>query len=110
MAGDGERPKSFTIWVDELRANGYDQHAGMAAVGSVSMKLADLATVTASGRVTTFGFGGVQTRIGERALSKQLQSLAVSSAISVDKFYASDLGIAYTVVRQFRPPEHRSSF
>ena len=68
ISGDGERPRTFTVWVDEFRAYGYDQHAGMAAIGSVNMKLADIGTLTASGRITTFGFGGVQTRIGERAL------------------------------------------
>ncbi|GAB4032381.1 T9SS outer membrane translocon Sov/SprA [Spirosoma jeollabukense] len=104
MAGDGERPKSFTIWVDELRANGYDQHAGMAAVGSVSVKLADLATVTASGRVTTFGFGGVQTRIGERALSTTSE-FGFSSAISVDKFLPATWGLRIPLYVNF---DHRN--
>ncbi|QIP18063.1 cell surface protein SprA [Spirosoma aureum] len=91
IIGDGERPKSFTIWVDELRAYGYDQHAGMAAIGFVNMKLADVATVTASGRITTFGFGGVQTRIGDRA-RETTSEFGVSSAISLDKFLPQNWG------------------
>ncbi|RYC71924.1 T9SS outer membrane translocon Sov/SprA [Spirosoma sordidisoli] len=90
--GDGEGPKTFTIWVNELRANGYDQQAGMAAIGSVNMKLADLATVTASGRITTFGFGGVQTRIGERA-RETTKEFGLSSAVSVDKFLPANWGL-----------------
>ncbi|GAB4022302.1 cell surface protein SprA [Spirosoma koreense] len=90
--GDGERPKTFTIWVDELRANGYDQHAGMAAVGALNMKLADLGTLTASGRITTFGFGGVQTRIGERAL-ETTSEFGISSALALDKFLPASWGL-----------------
>ncbi|SOD92589.1 T9SS outer membrane translocon Sov/SprA [Spirosoma fluviale] len=90
--GDGERPKSFTVWVDELRAYGYDQHAGMAAIGSLNMKLADIGTLTASGRITTFGFGGVQTRIGERALETTAE-FGFSSALAVDKFLPASWGL-----------------
>ena len=92
ITGDGERPKTFTIWVDELRANGYDQHAGVAAVGSLNMKLADIGTLTASGRITTFGFGGVQTRIGERALETTAE-FGFSSALAVDKFLPASWGL-----------------
>jgi cell surface protein SprA len=92
ILGDGERPKTFTIWVDEFRANGYDQHAGMAAIAAVSMKLADLGTLTASGRITTFGFGGVQTRIGERAL-ETTSEFGVSSALAIDKFLPASWGL-----------------
>ncbi|GAB4055355.1 cell surface protein SprA [Spirosoma litoris] len=92
MLGDGEQPKTFTIWVDELRASGYDQHAGVAAVGALNMKLADLGTLTASGRITTFGFGGVQTRIGERALETTTE-FGVSSALAIDKFLPASWGM-----------------
>ncbi|MFD2935746.1 T9SS outer membrane translocon Sov/SprA [Spirosoma flavum] len=92
ITGDGERPRTFTIWVDELRAYGYDQHAGMAAIGALSMKLADIGTLTASGRITTFGFGGVQTRIGERAL-ETTSEFGLSSALAVDKFLPAGWGL-----------------
>lgn len=92
MTGDDQQPKSFTIWVDELRANGYDQHAGRAAVGSVNMKLADLGTLVASGRITTFGFGGVQTRIGDRAL-ETTSEFGITSALALDKFLPASWGL-----------------
>ncbi|MBD2757542.1 T9SS outer membrane translocon Sov/SprA [Spirosoma validum] len=92
MDGDGQRPETFTIWVDELRANGYDQHAGTAAVGSVNMKLADIGTLTASGRITTFGFGGVQTRIGDRAL-ETTSEYGLSTALALDKFMPASWGL-----------------
>ena len=86
-----ERPETFTLWVDELRANGYDQHAGVAGIAALNLKLADLATVTASGRITTFGFGGVQTRIGDRA-RETTSEFGISSAIAVDKFLPEKWG------------------
>ncbi len=92
ITGDGERPKTFTVWVDELRANGYDQHAGTAAIAAVNMKLADIGTLTASGRITTFGFGGVQTRIGERAL-ETTSEFGFSSALAVDRFLPASWGL-----------------
>lgn len=91
MANDGERAKSFTVWVDELRAYGYDQQAGIAAIGVANVKLADLATLTASGRLTTFGFGGVQTRIGDRARETTAE-FGLSSAIAVDKLLPQNWG------------------
>ncbi|GAB3563970.1 cell surface protein SprA [Spirosoma luteolum] len=92
LPNDGERAESFTIWVDELRANGYDQHAGTAAIASVNLKLADLATITASGRIQTYGFGGVQTKIGERARETTTE-YGISSAISVDKLLPASWGL-----------------
>ncbi len=92
LPNDGERAKSFTIWVDELRTNGYDQSPGRAAIGAVNIKLADLGTLTASGRITTFGFGGVATRIGERA-RETTSEIALSSALSVDKFLPASWGL-----------------
>lgn len=90
--GDGERAKTFTVWVDELRASGYDQHAGIAATGVMNVKLADLGTLTASGRITTFGFGGVQTRIGDRALETTTE-FGFTSALALDKFFPQSWGL-----------------
>ncbi|WP_229310971.1 T9SS outer membrane translocon Sov/SprA [Larkinella soli] len=87
-----ERPQTFTVWVDELRATGFDQTAGRAAVGVLNAKLADVATVTASGKITTFGFGGVQQRIAERARETTTE-YGIQSAISVDKFLPEKWGL-----------------
>jgi len=86
-----ERPKSFTVWVNELRAHGFDQTAGRAAVGTLNAKLADLATVTASGRISTFGFGGVQQRIAER-LRDNSTEFGVSSAVALEKLLPEKWG------------------
>ncbi|MFC5412008.1 cell surface protein SprA [Larkinella bovis] len=87
-----EQPKSFTVWVDELVANGYDQTAGRAAVGVLNAKLADVATVTASGKITTFGFGGVQQRIAERSRETSSE-YGIQSQIAVDKLFPEKWGL-----------------
>jgi cell surface protein SprA len=87
-----EQAKSFTIWVNELRANGFDQTAGRAAVGVLNAKLADVATVTASGKITTFGFGGVQQRISERSRETSTE-YGIQSQIAVDKLLPEKWGL-----------------
>lgn len=87
-----QRAKTFTIWVDEFRSNGYDQTAGYAAIGSVNAKLADLGTVTASGRIQTFGFGGVQTKVGDRARDNTTE-FGITSALAIDKLLPQQWGL-----------------
>ncbi|MGV3560562.1 T9SS outer membrane translocon Sov/SprA [Larkinella arboricola] len=87
-----ERSRGFTIWVNELRANGFDQTAGRAAVGVINAKLADVATVTASGKITTFGFGGVQQRIAERSRETSTE-YGIQSQIAVDKLLPEKWGL-----------------
>ncbi|MES2517590.1 MAG: hypothetical protein V4585_05760, partial [Bacteroidota bacterium] len=53
--------KSFCIWVDELRASGFEQTSGQAAIGKLNLKLADFANVTVNGSFKNYGFGGVQS-------------------------------------------------
>ncbi|TDB65803.1 T9SS outer membrane translocon Sov/SprA [Arundinibacter roseus] len=88
-----ERSKSFCLWVNELHVEGFDETAGQAAVGQLNAKLADFATVTASGRIETFGFGGVQQRIGERARATTTE-FGISSNISLDKLLPQEWGFS----------------
>ncbi|WP_266364560.1 T9SS outer membrane translocon Sov/SprA [Tellurirhabdus rosea] len=87
-----QRPRSFTVWVNELRTNGYDQTAGRAGVGTLNLKLADVGTVTMSGKISTFGFGGVQQRIGERSRDNTLE-YGIQSQLAVDKFLPEKWGL-----------------
>mgnify|MGYP003708543117 CR=1 FL=1 len=88
-----ERSKSFCIWVNEMHVEGFDQTAGEAAIGQLNAKLADFATLTASGRIETFGFGGVQQRIGERTRATTTE-FGISSNISVDKLLPQEWGFS----------------
>jgi cell surface protein SprA len=91
-----ERPKSFCIWVNEMHVEGFDETGGTAAIAQLNAKLADFATVSASGRIETFGFGSVQQRIGER--SRNFTSdYGISSNILLDKLLPQNWGFSIPV-------------
>ncbi len=90
-AGDTE-PKSVCIWADELRASEFDQTAGWAATGRLNLKLADFATITASARHTTYGFGGLQDKISQRATENTTQWDAAAN-INLDKLLPQRFGV-----------------
>lgn len=91
-----ERSKSFCIWVDEMHVEGFDDTGGMAAIAQINAKLADFATVSASGRIETFGFGSVQQRIGERSRSFTAD-YGISSNILLDKLLPQSWGFSIPV-------------
>lgn len=88
-----ERSKTFCIWTDEMHAEGFDETGGFAAIAQLNAKLADFATVTASGRLETFGFGSVQQRIGERSRNLTTE-YGFSSNIAVDKLLPQQWGFS----------------
>ncbi|KAA6440600.1 cell surface protein SprA [Dyadobacter flavalbus] len=88
-----ERPKTFCIWVDEMHVEGFDERGGIAAIAQLNAKLADFATVTASGRLETFGFGSVQQRIGERSRNFTTE-YGFSSNIALDKLLPQSWGFS----------------
>jgi cell surface protein SprA len=88
-----ERAKTFCIWTNEMHAEGFDETGGFAAIAQLNAKLADFATVTASGRLETFGFGSVQQRIGERSRNLSTE-YGFSSNIAVDKLLPQQWGFS----------------
>ncbi|SHL37034.1 T9SS outer membrane translocon Sov/SprA [Flavobacterium xanthum] len=55
------------VWFNELRLADMDNQGGMAAVLNVDTNLADFATVSASGRKSTIGFGSLEQGPNERS-------------------------------------------
>jgi cell surface protein SprA len=82
---DDELPQTFTIWVNELRVSGFNQTQGEAAIGTASIKLADLGNVVMNGNWRTFGFGGVQERVNQRARENTLE-FGLTANVELDKF------------------------
>ncbi|MES2620608.1 MAG: cell surface protein SprA, partial [Bacteroidota bacterium] len=64
--GDDGQPKCVEVWFNELRASGFEEFGGVAALGTVNVKLADLGNVTLSGEMHTRGFGQVEQKIDQR--------------------------------------------
>lgn len=87
-----QAPKSFTVWANELRASEFDQEGGYAAVGRLNVKLADFANITATGRIQTYGFGGIQQKISERARETTAE-WGIGGNVALDKLLPRQLGL-----------------
>ncbi len=85
IENDDQAPKSVCIWANELRVTDFDTNKGWAANARLSAKLADLATITASTRYVSTGFGTIQQRISERTREERIQ-YDVSANVNLDKF------------------------
>ena len=88
---DDGQPKTFCVWVNELRASGFDQSSGQAAIGKLNLKLADFANVTVNGSFRNYGFGGVQSKISERARETTLE-YGIAANINIDKLLPEKWG------------------
>ncbi|WP_370277494.1 cell surface protein SprA [Flavobacterium sp. J27] len=55
------------VWFNELRLSDLDNKGGYAAVANVDTNVADFATLSATSRVSTIGFGGIEQGPNERS-------------------------------------------
>jgi cell surface protein SprA len=87
-----QTPKSICIWADELRMTDFVESSGWATASKLNVKLADLATVNASLRYVTPGFGALDQKVSQRA-NNFTTEWGVSSNIALDKFIPGNTGI-----------------
>lgn len=59
--------KRGEVWFNELRLSDMDNQGGYAAVGNLDANLADFANISATSRVSTIGFGGIEEGPNERS-------------------------------------------
>ncbi|WP_233195762.1 cell surface protein SprA [Aquimarina sp. MAR_2010_214] len=67
VKNDSGSDQSGTVWYNEMRLSDLKNRGGWAAVGSLDANIADFASVTASGRISTIGFGGIEQGPNERS-------------------------------------------
>lgn len=89
---EDRRTHSACVWANELRLTEFNRTAGWAVNTALNAKLADFATVTGALRYTTFGFGSVSSKIGERTRD-ETTSYDVTASINVDKLLPGNTGI-----------------
>lgn len=89
---DNGLSKSLCLWANELRVTDFDRTKGWAANATLNTKLADFANITATARHTSFGFGGIQSKIAERT-REETTSYDVSANVAVDKLIPEELGL-----------------
>ena len=85
-------PKSVEAWVNEMRLTNFEENGGWAAIGRVSGNLADLGTYSFAGRVTTSGFGSIDSKMGQRTMDNS-HEYNFSTNLELGKFFKKESGI-----------------
>jgi cell surface protein SprA len=84
--------KSVEVWVNELRLTDFEEKGGWAAIGRVSGNLADLGTYSFAGRMTTSGFGNIDSKMGQRTIDDS-HEYDISTNLELGKFFKPQSGI-----------------
>ncbi|MGM8360387.1 cell surface protein SprA [Flavobacterium sp. ARAG 55.4] len=97
------------VWFNELRLADMDNHGGMAAVLNVDTNLADFATVSATGRMSTVGFGTIEQGPNERS-REDIQQYNIVTNLNLGKLLPNKWGINlpfnYSVGEETIKPEY----
>ena len=80
------------VWFNELRLADMDNHGGMAALLNVDTNLADFATISASGRKSTIGFGALEQGPNERSREDMMQYNIVTN-VNLGKLLPQKWGV-----------------
>jgi cell surface protein SprA len=89
---DGARHLRGEVWFNELRLSDMDSNGGMAAIASMDTNFADFATLSATGRMSTIGFGTIEQSPNERSREDQKQYDIVTN-INLGKLLPKKWGI-----------------
>jgi cell surface protein SprA len=89
----GTAARSVCIWANELRVTGFNESSGWAANAILNAKIADVAVISTSIRHNAIGFGGLETRLSQRARESTTQ-YDISANVSVDKLLPQALNVS----------------
>lgn len=103
------RPIKGEVWFNELRLASLNNKGGMAAVLNIDTNLADFATVSATGRMSTIGFGALEQGPQERS-REEVQQYNIVTNLSLGKLLPKKWGINlpfnYAVGEEVITPEY----
>ncbi|WP_407557588.1 cell surface protein SprA [Winogradskyella sp. 4-2091] len=80
------------VWFNELRMSGLENEGGWAAVVSMDTNLADFADISATGRRSTVGFGGIEQGPNERSL-EDVQQYDVVTNVQLGQLLPKKWGV-----------------
>tara|TARA_Y100001935_G_scaffold255672_1_gene271283 strand:- start:91519 stop:98805 length:7287 start_codon:yes stop_codon:yes gene_type:complete len=101
VSSNGGPSLDAEFWLNELRVSGFDNENGWAANAKSSVKFADFATLNANMTRRTNGFGGLESRLGDRTVSDQL-AFGISSTINLHKLIPDRYGWNFPVTLSTR--------
>ncbi len=97
------------VWYNELRLAGMDNKGGMAAVANMDANFADFANVSATGKMSTIGFGTLEQGPNERSKEDVLQYNIVTN-MSLGKLLPKKWGVNlpfnYGIGEEFITPKY----
>ncbi|MFD0860991.1 cell surface protein SprA [Sungkyunkwania multivorans] len=96
------------VWFNELRLAELDQQGGWAAVGALDANLADFASVSATGSISTIGFGSIDQVPNARA-REDAQEYALNTNVNLGQLLPKKWGIQvpfnYSISEELITPE-----
>ncbi len=99
---------SGEVWFNELRAVGFDNEGGWAAVLNADANFADVADLNLAGSMSTVGFGNVDQRVQERSLEESKQ-YSVATNVQLGKMmpqkWNMQVPMSYSYGEQFIDPK-----
>ena len=97
------------VWFNELRLADMDNKGGMAAILNVDSNMADLVTVSASGKKTSIGFGALEQGPNERS-REDIQQYNIVTNVNLGKLLPKKWGVNlpfnYGVGEEIITPEY----
>ncbi len=96
------------VWFNELRLSDLTNDGGYAGIVSLDGNIADFANVSATGRVSTVGFGSVEQNAGERSLEDVMQYDVVTNLNAgqlLPKKWGVQLPLNYSIGEQSITPK-----
>lgn len=84
--------KSGTVWFNEMRLSDLKNQGGWATVGSMDANIADFATISASGRISTIGFGGIEQGPNERS-NEDIKQYDLTTNVNLGQLLPKKWGI-----------------
>ncbi|WP_196885554.1 cell surface protein SprA [Aureivirga sp. CE67] len=113
IKNDSNNHQSFEIWYDEFRAAGFENEGGWATVVSTDANIADFADISATGRIETIGFGGIEQRLNERN-QEDVKQYDIVTNVNMGKLLPNHWGIQlpfnYGISEEFRDPKFDPQF
>ena len=98
-----------SVWFNELRMSDMDNKGGMAAVANVETNLADFANISATGRMSTIGFGTLEDGPQQRS-REDIQQYNIVTNFSLGKLLPKKWGINlpfnYGIAEETATPEY----
>ncbi|CAM1350576.1 Cell surface protein SprA [Tenacibaculum insulae] len=105
--------KTVEVWFNELRAVGFDNKGGWAAVVNADANLADVMDVSLAGRMSTIGFGSVEDRVQQRSI-EEIKQYSVATNVQLGKMMPQNwnmqVPMSYSYGEEFRDPKYDPQF